>query len=124
MDRRRARAGHWGIAALALVGCGRGPASTRPPALGEVSTAPGPVDVSALLAVTLADPAPATPDAAVAVEAVAAPVAAPDDGVRRFRGQDEDALLRTMATRPVVMVALAAPAASMAAPAAAVAPPR
>lgn len=88
----------------AVIGCASHPAATRPPPIAEVAVARATVDAGA----PAAEPATMAVDAGAATVAVVptAPTAAPaaSDGVRRFRGQDEDALLHAMATRPVVRV--------------------
>ncbi|MDB4929104.1 MAG: hypothetical protein JWM10_1588 [Myxococcaceae bacterium] len=84
----------------AVIGCTRVPASAPPPPLAEVAAARSAVDAGA--PPSDVEPVDAALDAAVA-PAPDAPVAAAD-GVRRFRGVDEDALLQQMATRPVLRV--------------------
>ena len=109
MDRRRARAGGGVIAALtSVIACTRGPATTRPLPLAEVALARATVDASA--PVELARPVAPEPVAQEPDAGAPTPGAAPDaavalpDGVRRFRGQDEDALLQAMRSRPVLRV--------------------
>ena len=79
-----------------LAGCTRSPSNVRGPLLVQVTATRPTFDAGA----------PVTPIVAVPVapsdEAVPAEVL--HDNVRRFRGQDEEALLRAMATRPVVRV--------------------
>ncbi len=82
-----------------LAGCARSPSTIRGPLLVEVTATRATFDAGA----------PVTPVVAVAVAPsdpsdVAVPVEVLHDNVRRFRGQDEEALLRAMATRPVVRV--------------------
>lgn len=105
MDRRRARAGWGSFAALTLLmACTRSPAGARPQLLAEVAIARAAVDASAP-AVAPVEPAPMAADAGAHAAAVepGGPAETPD-GARRFRGQDEDALLQAMATRPVQRV--------------------
>ncbi len=103
MERRRAWVVYGSIAALtSVIGCAHGPANPRPPPAAEVAIARATVDAGAPVPVT---PAAVVDAGAVAVvDAPSAPSAPPTDGVRRFRGQEEDALLRAMATRPVLRV--------------------
>jgi len=106
MNRRRQRAGWGTFAALTLLAsCTRAPVGARPPLLSEVATARAVVDAGAPLdAPTLAAPPPAADAGAPAAAMEPAAPAQRPDGIRRFRGQDEDALLQAMATRPVQRV--------------------
>lgn len=104
MERRRTGGldGHltW---VMLVMGCAHGPSNPRPPPAAEVAIARVVVDASAP-APPAVEPVDAGVVAVVDAPAPAAAVAAPSDGVRRFRGRDEEELLREMATRPVQRV--------------------
>lgn len=117
MDRRRTR-GHGALAAVltTVIACARGPAPAPPPPLAQVAVAHSAAASLAVIGpvITVAAPAPepavepepvVEPAADAGAHGPAAPAAAvASDGVRRFRGVDEDELLRAMATRPVLRV--------------------
>jgi hypothetical protein len=105
---RRAHAGFGAIAAVTMViACAGGSTVARPQPRAVDAHPPAPVVVAAPVE---PPPPPTEPTVEPAADAGAHLVAregdggAPADGVRRFRGQEEDALLRAMATRPVLRV--------------------
>lgn len=104
---RRLPCGFYGaIAALTFImGCAHGPANPHPPPAAEVAAARVTVDAGAPAPVAVPEAVDAGAVAVVDAPPPAPPADAPPaDGVRRFRGQEEDALLRAMATRPVLRV--------------------